>query len=61
MDLKCKSKGCSNVYKMAVSGEGKGFVGQIIVMWQCNICRKWNAFSKGELTGGEGVSISLEW
>lgn len=61
MDLECKYKGCSNVYRLEVSGEGRGFVGQIAVMWKCNVCGKWNVFSIGEFTGGKGVSINLEW
>ena len=61
MDLKCKNGECHNVYQMEIGGKGQGFVGLVIVVWKCNFCRTWNVFAKGELIGGDGVSINLEW
>lgn len=51
MDLKCKDGECDNVYQMEVNGRGRGFVGQVIVVWKCSACGKWNVFAKGELIG----------
>jgi hypothetical protein len=61
MDLKCKNGECNNVYRVDVSAKGYGVVGQVIVAWKCVVCGKWNVFAKGELIGGDGVSVNFEW